>query len=116
MLREDIAPGPDAVTAPSAADTGKVTVAKSVERKAEAASPPAAAPQRTSWFQRLREGLSRSSKELSGNIAGVFTKRKLDEDTLQDLEDVLLRADLGMETAIRITDALSSGRYGREVS
>ena len=52
-------------------------------------------------------GLSRSSRELSGNIAGVFTKRKLDEDTLEELEDVLIRADLGMETALRVTDALS---------
>ena len=69
-----------------------------------------------SWFQRLRDGLSRSSQELSGNIAGVFTKRKLDEDTLQDLEDVLIRADLGMETAIRVTDALASSRYGKDVS
>ena len=53
---------------------------------------------------------------MSSNIAGVFTKRRLDEDTLQDLEDVLIRADLGMETAIRVTDALSSSRYGRDVS
>ena len=69
-----------------------------------------------SWFQRLSRGLSRSSKELSQSITGIFTKRKLDEDTLQELEDVLIRADLGMETAIRITDALSSGRYGKDVS
>ena len=46
----------------------------------------------------------------------MFTKRSSDEDTLQDLEDVLIRADLGMETAIRVTDALSSSRYGRDVS
>ena len=63
-------------------------------------SPEPEAP-RTGWFQRLSEGLSRSSRELTGNIAGVFTKRKLDEETLQDLEDVLIRADLGMETALR---------------
>ncbi len=69
-----------------------------------------------SWFQRLSRGLSRSSRELSSSITGIFTKRKLDEDTLQELEDVLIRADLGMETAIRITDALSSGRYGKDVS
>ena len=94
---------------------GKVTVAKKVEQKAE----PVAAPQpepRKSWFQRMRDGLSRSSKELSGNIAGVFTRRKLDEDTLQDLEDVLIRADLGVETALRVTDALAASRYGKEVS
>src|SRR6185503_2224111 len=71
---------------------------------------------RRSWFQRMRDGVARSSRELTGNIAGVFTKRRLDEDTLQDLEDVLIRADLGMETALRVTDALSSGRYGRDVS
>ena len=93
----------------------KVTVAKSVAPKAAAEKAAEPAP-RLPWFQRLRQGLSRSSKELSSNIAGVFTKRRLDEDTLQDLEDVLIRADLGMETAIRVTDALSSSRYGRDVS
>ncbi len=93
----------------------KVTVAKKVEQKAEAPRPVAPAPGPT-WFQRLRHGLARSSKELSGSIAGVFTKRKLDEDTLQDLEDVLIRADLGMETALRVTDALSASRYGKDVS
>ncbi len=95
---------------------GRVTVSKTVEQKTEPKAAPEPAAPRQSWFQRMRAGLSRSSRELSGNIAGVFTKRKLDEDTLQDLEDVLIRADLGMETAIRVTDALSSGRYGRDVS
>ena len=93
---------------------GKVTVARKVEQKAE--PKPAEPEQRRSWFQRMRDGLARSSKELSGNIAGVFTRKKLDEETLQDLEDVLIRADLGMETALRVTDALSASRYGKEVS
>ncbi|PSJ62067.1 signal recognition particle-docking protein FtsY [Pseudaminobacter soli (ex Li et al. 2025)] len=106
-------PVPSTPLAPAPA--GKVTVSKKVEQKAEPVAPTAPAP-RLTWFQRLRQGLSRSSKELSGSIAGVFTKRKLDEDTLQELEDVLIRADLGMETAIRITDALSSSRYGKDVS
>ncbi|MHB2267559.1 signal recognition particle-docking protein FtsY [Aliihoeflea sp. PC F10.4] len=92
----------------------RVRVAKTVERGpvAEEAAPAA----QRAWFDRLRDGLSRSSRELSTGISGVFTKRRLDEDTLQDLEDVLLRADLGMETAIRITDTLSEGRFGRDVS
>ena len=121
------APGPNLPSEPSAGQAAvhplssppaasKVTVAKKVEQKAAPAKAPTEPAPRPSWFQRLREGLSRSSKELSSNIAGVFTRRKLDEDTLQDLEDVLIRADLGMETAIRVTDALSSGRYGRDVS
>ncbi|CDX40152.1 Signal recognition particle receptor FtsY [Mesorhizobium plurifarium] len=94
---------------------GKVTVSRKVEQKAEPVKAPEPAPRR-SWFQRMREGLARSSRELTGNIAGVFTKRKLDEDTLQDLEDVLIRADLGVETALRVTDSLASSRYGRDVS
>ncbi|TIQ20907.1 MAG: signal recognition particle-docking protein FtsY [Mesorhizobium sp.] len=94
---------------------GRVTVAKKVEQRAEPQKAPEPAPKR-SWFQRMKEGLARSSRELSGNIAGVFTKRKLDEDTLQDLEDVLIRADLGMETALRITDSLAASRYGKDVS
>ncbi|RWC04682.1 signal recognition particle-docking protein FtsY [Mesorhizobium sp.] len=94
---------------------GKVTVTRKVEQRAEPQKAPEPAPKR-SWFQRMKEGLARSSRELSGNIAGVFTKRKLDEDTLQDLEDVLIRADLGMETALRITDSLAASRYGKDVS
>ncbi|RVH71741.1 signal recognition particle-docking protein FtsY, partial [Sinorhizobium meliloti] len=48
--------------------------------------------------------------------ASLFTKRKLDEATLQDLEDLLIQADLGVETAMRITDTLASERYGKDVS
>ncbi|TIW59542.1 MAG: signal recognition particle-docking protein FtsY [Mesorhizobium sp.] len=109
-----LAPVPQSAPEPKPAP-GKVTVAKKVEQKAEEQKAPEPAPRR-SWFQRMRDGLARSSRELTGNIAGVFTKRKLDEDTLQDLEDVLIRADLGVETALRVTDSLASSRYGKDVS
>lgn len=119
-LMAELAPEPAPVqpvaSALPATPSGRVTVAKAVEAKAvpqEAATP---AEPRQTWLQRLRGGLARSSRELTSSIAGVFTKRKLDEDTLQDLEEVLLRADLGMETAIRITGALAHGRHGRNVS
>ncbi len=96
---------------------GRVKVGKAVEREtAPSPAPVAGAEARKPWFQRLREGLSRSSRELSDSITGVFAKRRLDEDTLQDLEDVLIRADLGVETAMRVTDSLSSGRFGRDIS
>jgi fused signal recognition particle receptor len=72
-------------------------------------------PKRT-WFQRLRDGLSRTSSQLTGQITSLFTKRKLDDDTLQDLEDLLIQADLGVETALRITDTLASERYGKDVT
>jgi fused signal recognition particle receptor len=114
-ILDEVAPEPEAIPTPVPQPAGRVTVTRQVERKSEPVDVPMAAG-RTTWFQRLREGLSRSSKELSGNISGVFTKRKLDEETLQDLEDVLIRADLGLETALRVTDALSASRYGRDVS
>ncbi|KOF18811.1 cell division protein FtsY [Ensifer adhaerens] len=76
-----------------------------------------AAPQpKLTWYQRLRRGLARTSSQLTGQIASLFTKRKLDEATLQDLEDLLIQADLGVETAMRITDTLASERYGKDVS
>ena len=55
------------------------------------------------WFQRLKAGLTKTSAKLSQDIAGIFTKRKLDADTLQELEDLLIQADLGVETAARIS-------------
>ncbi|TPK78674.1 signal recognition particle-docking protein FtsY [Mesorhizobium sp. B2-4-18] len=114
----EVAPEPQSVPRPTPEPRpvpGKVTVARKVEQKAEPQKAPEPAP-RQSWFQRMRDGLARSSRELTGNIAGVFTKRKLDEETLQDLEDVLIRADLGVETALRVTDSLASSRYGKDVS
>jgi fused signal recognition particle receptor len=76
---------------------------------------PAEAP-RTSWFARLTTGLKRSSDQLTGSITSVFTKRKLDAATLDELEDVLIQADLGIETAIAITDTLRRDRFDRDVS
>jgi len=94
----------------------KVAVGKSVEAREEEAAPPAEPEKKVTWVQRLRKGLSRSSQQLGDSIGGIFTKRKLDEDTLQELEDVLIQADLGLETAMRITDALASGRYGKDIA
>ncbi|OWV90887.1 signal recognition particle-docking protein FtsY [Rhizobium sp. R72] len=82
---------------------------------ASEATPLVPAP-KLSWFQRLRAGLARTSSQLTGQIAALFTKRKLDDDTLQDLEDLLIQADLGVETAMRVTDTLASERYGKDVT
>lgn len=73
-------------------------------------------PPKLSWFQRLRNGLARTSSQLTGQITALFTKRKLDDETLQDLEDLLIQADLGVETALRVTDTLASERYGKDVT
>ena len=89
------------------------------EQAVEAAAPiqqEAEPPKKFGWFQRLKAGLAKTSARLSDDIAGIFTKRKLDADTLQELEDSLIRADLGVETAMRITEALSKGRFNKEIA
>ena len=112
VAEEAVEPAPQ----PEPVKPKKVKVAKTVEEhKEEAPVEPAPEP-KLSWFERLRRGLLRSSNSLSESIGGIFTKRKLDDDTLQDLEDVLIQADLGLETAMRVTDALASGRYGKDVT
>lgn len=82
----------------------------------EAEAPKAEAEQpRASWWQRLKSGLSRSSSSIGQGITDLFTKRKLDEETLEDFEDVLIRADLGLTVASRIVDAVGKNRYGKEI-
>ena len=72
-------------------------------------------PQR-GWWQRLTEGMRRTSSSLSDSVTGLFTKRKLDDATLEELEDALVQADLGVPTAMRITEAIAAGRYNKEIS
>ena len=71
--------------------------------------------QKSGWFGRLRDGLSKSSRSLTGSISAIFTKRKLDAATLEELEDVLIQADLGVEMTNRIVKAVSAGRYDKEI-
>ncbi|WP_029074889.1 signal recognition particle-docking protein FtsY [Kaistia adipata] len=83
-----------------------------------APSAPAPAPEpapKQNWFQRLKAGLSRSSNAISDGIVSVFTKRKLDADTLEEFEDVLIQADLGLTTSSAIIEALKKGRFGKEI-
>ncbi len=70
---------------------------------------------RKSWFGRLKTGLSKSSNALTSGITGIFTKAKLDTDTVQDLEDILIQADLGIDMALRITDKVSKGRFDKQI-
>jgi fused signal recognition particle receptor len=70
----------------------------------------------TGFFGRLKAGLSRSAAKLTGGIAEVFTKRKLDDEALEELEEQLIAADLGPAVAARIIKNFRSTRFGKEVS
>ena len=68
------------------------------------------------FWRRLTGGLKRTSSALGGAISDLVTKRKLDAETISDIKDVLVRADLGLDTADRIGDALAQGRHDKAIS
>ena len=68
------------------------------------------------WLARLKAGLTRSSNDLKERITAVVAKRRLDDETLEELEEALIAADLGVETAATLTKELARDRYGKEVT
>ena len=71
---------------------------------------------RRSWFGRLKAGLARSSTKLGEGITGIFTRRRLDEEALNELEEVLIGADLGWGLAKEATQRLRHAKFNQEVS
>ena len=68
------------------------------------------------WLTRLRGGLSKSTKRVTESITGLFTKKKLDQEMLGELEDALIEADLGVAVAARLVEKLGKERFGKEVT
>ena len=68
------------------------------------------------WLSRLRSGLAKSTKKVTESITGLFTKKKLDQQTLDELEDALIQADLGVTVAARLVEKLGKERFGKEVT
>ena len=68
------------------------------------------------WLGRLRAGLGRSTERIGGGITGLFTKRTLDDAALQELEEVLIGADLGAATSAKLVARLASSRFESEVT
>lgn len=77
---------------------------------------PAEEDKKKTWFARLTSGLSKSSTKLGDGVASIFTKRKLDSETLEELEELLITADLGIAAAERITDALAQDKFDKEIT
>ena len=71
-------------------------------------------PKKPGWFKRLTEGLSRSSRQMTEQVVATFVKRPLDQAMLDELEEMLVEADLGPRAAARITEAFGAARFGRE--
>ena len=72
--------------------------------------------EKKSWWQRLSGGLKRTSASIGGAVADLVVKRKLDQMMLDEIEDVLIRADLGVDSAARVAAAVGEGRYDKSIS
>lgn len=72
--------------------------------------------QKRGWFGRLKAGLSRSAGQLGGSIGALFTKRKLDQDALDELEELLIQADLGVTTAGKVVADIARGRFDKDIT
>ena len=72
------------------------------------------APPPPTFFERLKEGLAKSSGALG--LAEILLKKKLDAETIETLEKALIRADLGAKAAHEITGAVARGRYDEDIS
>lgn len=70
----------------------------------------------TSWFKRLKEGLQKSSSHLSGEITALISHRKLDDEVLEELEDLLITSDLGVGAAQELVHKLSKKRYNQNIT
>lgn len=117
-------PEPAADDAPSAAPSERFAPTSpasgggetATDSSAEPESDPVAETKQPSFFARMSKGLLRSSSRLGESITGVFTKRKLDDDTLEELEDLLIASDLGAGVAARVTAGLAKDRFDKEVT
>lgn len=73
-------------------------------------------PEEGGWFSRLTKGLSKSSNKLGQSLGDVFTKRKLDDAALEELEDLLIMADMGPKTAAKLVADFSQNRFDKEIN
>lgn len=74
------------------------------------------ADEKKSWLSRLTSGLAKSSSKMTESITSVITKKKLDDETLEELEEALIVGDLGPSTAARLTGDLAKTRFGKDIT
>jgi len=79
-------------------------------------STPEPAEERRGWFSRLRAGLSKSSSRLTEGINQIFNRRRLDDEALDELEELLIASDMGVGVAGEVVEALRKTRFNQEVS
>jgi fused signal recognition particle receptor len=84
--------------------------------QSEPAAEPAESGERRGWLGRLRAGMARSSARLTQGINTIFTRRRLDDEALLELEELLISSDMGVGVAGEVAEALRKARFNQEVS
>jgi fused signal recognition particle receptor len=72
--------------------------------------------EKPSWWQRLSGGLKRTSASIGSAVTDLVVKRRLDQEMVDEIEEVLIRADLGLDSAARIAAAVGEGRYDKSIT
>ena len=98
---------PAAVDLPSAADDAATAMQESAAT--------AKRPEKKSWWQRLREGLQKTSNSLGSGLASLFVGKKIDDELFEDLETHLLMADVGVATTSKIIEDLTEHASRQEL-
>ena len=68
------------------------------------------------FFSKLSSGLAKSSSKMGSSISSLFTQRKLDDEALEDLEDILLTSDMGGKVSARLVQNLAKSRMDKDVT
>ncbi|MBR0669861.1 signal recognition particle-docking protein FtsY [Roseomonas soli] len=119
------APAPAALPAASPSEPAAVATtaplpaghtATSADTTAAAPAPQPGTEPRQGWFSRLKAGLARSTAKLTDSVTTLFRKRRLDEEALEELEETLIAADLGVAASRRIVEGFRKTRFGKEVT
>lgn len=130
-IAEENSPNPDEIAETPAQASGLGDLAETIATSGPIApnteeSGPVAAPEADSapdpveekkgFFARLAAGLKKSSSKLSDGLSSLFTQRKLDQDALDELEELLIAADIGAPTAAKVVARLAKDRFDKDVS
>ena len=130
-VAKDNAPNPDEIAETPAQASGHEALAETLatpepvvpdteeaELATEAEPEPVLEPveEKKGFFARLAAGLKKSSSKLSDGLSSLFTQRKLDQEALDELEELLIAADIGAPTAAKVVARLAKDRFDKDVS
>ncbi len=71
---------------------------------------------KNSWFQKIKQGLSKSSSKINDGLKDIFLKRKIDKETIEELEELLITADFGVKTAAKVVSVLKDDKFVKEAT